>query len=158
MKTIRSRRLPLALAAVALIAASGCGGSKGGVSRAELIAKADPICRRANTVVDSAKFNLHNVGQAAPGIIAAERQASAELAKLTPPSSMAADWKVIVDGFRKTSAGMQKVSEAARSAGSNEKALTQSKVFSEGASEFARGQHIRELTAARNGFADCAKF
>lgn len=157
MKMTRSSLTTLALTTIAVAAASGCGGSKS-LSRRELIAKADPICRRANTAVDSAKFDLQNLAQRAPGIAAAQLQASAELAKLTPPSSMSADWKVIVDGLRRSGAGIQKAGEVAKSTGSNVKALTASKAFNEGASEFTRGREASERTADRNGFSDCATF
>lgn len=156
MKTTRSGLTTLALTTVALAAVSGCGGSKE-LSRSELIAKADPICRRANAAIDHSKFNVSNVAQLAPGMAAAQNQASAELAKLTPPSSMAADWKVIVDGYRRTGTGIQRAGEAARSAGSANP-LTHSKAFAEAATEFANGREVRQTTAARNGFIDCAKF
>lgn len=152
--TTRSSLAMLALAALAT--ASGCGGSKG-LSRSELIAKADPICQRINTTLTEAKLTPQNIAQVAPGIATAELQASAELTKLAPPSSMAADWKVIVDGFHETGVGMQKSAEAAKSATTTH-SPAQSKTLHEAELEVFKGQQARETAATRDGFIDCARF
>jgi hypothetical protein len=145
----------LALATAVLATASGCGGSKG-LSRAELIAKADPICRRANDTLNGSKLNAHNVAQLAPMLAATEHQVSVELAKLTPPSSMAADWKVIIDGFRRAGVGLEKVGAAAKA--SPPRFGKASKALIEGENELSNGQNVRAVTAQRSGFNDCGKF
>lgn len=142
----------LALAA-AVLAAGGCGGSKG-LSRAELIAKADPICQRANHALDSSKISSKNLASVAPGLATVEQQVSAELAKLTPPSSMVADWHVIVDGFRRTAVGLNEVGRVAK-AGLSAKPTT---ALLEGEKEVSKGQQARATTAGRDGFLECARF
>jgi hypothetical protein len=146
--TTRTGLTVLALAATALTAAS-CGGAKT-LSRAELIAKADPICRRANHRLDTSKVNPWNLAVLGDGLAATERQVSDELAKLTPPSSMAADWKVIVDGFRRASVGLTRGAEASRIKDTPE-------ILKHGG-ELTEGQHDRAVAAQRNGFKDCARY
>lgn len=155
--TSRTNLAALALAATMIATASGCGGSgSSGLSSSQLIAKADPICHRVNTTVESAKLAPENIVQVGPRIVAAERQAQSELAKLTPASSMTADWKAILGAYEKAGNGMQKAVEAAKSSGSN-KAL-QSKAYAEGATEFSTAQRSRQIVAGRDGFVECSKF
>lgn len=155
MTTTTHLRLAAAvLAAIVLAATSGCGGSKG-LSQSELIAKADPICQRALSALEGAKLSRENLAQVGGAIATASRQAHGELAKLTPPSSMAADWREIVNSFSMISTGMQKAAEAAK--GTDAKALAQSKAFREGETEFLKGQQTRQTLASRNGFQACGK-
>jgi hypothetical protein len=146
--TTRTVLTTLALATV-LAAASGCGESKG-LSRAELIAKADPICRRTNDKLDSNPLTLQNVARIAPEAAAYEKQSAAELAKLAPPASMARDWKAIVDGFQITGEDLAKVGEYAKV--KNLKAAVLS------AAKLSNAQHDRAVTASRNGFKDCSRY
>jgi hypothetical protein len=148
--TRRSLVMPALLAAVAV---AGCGGSKT-LSRSELIAKADPICRKANHALDSSKISPKNLTTVAPTVATTEQQVSAELAKLSPPSSMASDWKVIVDGFHRAGVGLQEIGSAAKTSSPSKP----SKAFVEAEKEMTGGQHDRAVTAARNGFNDCGKY
>ena len=134
----------------------GCGSSNE-LSRSELIAKADAICKRVNTAVAEAKLAPQNITQTAPGISTAELQASTELAKLNPPSSMAGNWKVIVAGFHETGLGMQKAAEAAKDSGAKS-ASPQSKALREAEVVVFKGQQTRQRAAAQDGFIDCGRF
>jgi hypothetical protein len=112
----------LALAATTL-AVSGCGGSSktessktpaatgtpattaavtaepGKLARTELIAKAEAICARINAKRSSTTIRTHrDYGRLLPSLGAYERAAAAEMSKLTPPASIANDWKQIVAG------------------------------------------------------------
>jgi hypothetical protein len=139
----------LALTAAAVLTTSGCGGTKG-LSRAELIAKADPLCRRANTTIDSSKLTPKTVSRLAPGIAAVEQEVSSQLAKLTPPSSMASDWKTIVNGFRSAGTGLLHMGEARKT--NDTHALVKAEA------ELSNGQIARTEAAQRNGFKDCSHY
>lgn len=138
---------------VAALAVAGCGGSKE-LSRKDLIAKADPICRRAHEALTSSKLTPRDLTSVGPGIAAIDRQVSSELSKLTPPASMAADWKVIVDGFRRAGEGLDQVVSVARTSGLSK--LSQALI--QGEKEFTKGQSVRSITASRNGFVECSKY
>lgn len=143
----------LALAAIVLTTAAGCGGSKG-LSRSELIAKANPLCRRANEALDSSKLNPSNIAQVAPAVAVTVQQVSAELAKLTPPESMASDWKVMVDSVRRAGVGLGKLAQAAKTSS----LAKPSQAYIEGEKEFSSGQSDRSQIAQHNGVSECATF
>jgi hypothetical protein len=139
--------------AVTILPATGCGGSSGSppLTRSQLIAKADPICARVNakfkTITDNTQAELADV---APGIAAAEQQAATELANLTPPSSMAKNWTVIVNDFQIVAADVRKLSEDAKA--NNVKGETPS------IASLTTAQHERAVAAGHSGFKDCANF
>lgn len=149
MTIARMRLATLSLTTAAIAAICGCGGSKG-LGRSELIAKADPICRRANQTLVSSKLSIQNVAQVSPAIAAAQHQASIELAKLTPPSAMAGDWKTIVDNWRIAGESILKFGEATKA-----KSL-QAQLAAERRFTFA--QVIRSKTAGQHGFHDCSSY
>lgn len=134
----------LALAAVSL--ASGCGGSKG-LSRTELVARADPICRRINEKIDSSKLTRDNFARVARSLAAYEQQSTAELAKLAPPASMAGDWKTIVDDFQTIG---EQLAAIGRAKGPKEAVPSGSTI--------SRAQTERTEVAHRDGFNYCARF
>jgi len=148
-----TRRSLVAPALLAAVAVAGCGGSKE-LSRSELIAKADPICRKANNALDSSKITPKNLPSLAPGLATTYEQASSELAKLKPPLSMAADWKVIVSGYRRAGVGFQELGVASKTSS----LAKPSKTLIAGEKEQFGGQHDRAVTASRNGFVDCSKY
>jgi ABC-type transport system substrate-binding protein len=64
---------------------------------AELIAKADPICERANAKRTSITLTTRSsYSRLLPPLVAYERGELAELAKLTPPASLASEWRQIL--------------------------------------------------------------
>src|ERR1700722_7098418 len=97
---------------------SGCGGtSSKPLTNSELIAKADPICKRINTQIayysnlkpsdHQDLLNAAAVARAAPLISATERSAQISLAKLTPSTALSEDWKQFVAGVRSLSEDSQ---------------------------------------------------
>jgi hypothetical protein len=80
-------------------AASGCGGSANALTRDELVAKANAICKTANNYRHSTL--AHKSGAAYRAALAQigknEQVAVVSLRKLTAPSSISGDWKQIVD-------------------------------------------------------------
>lgn len=102
--------MPFVLVAAAL-AAGGCGGGSSDARSAEplpnsassprsqLIARADAICRRLNTKIAAhkpANLGLAEIARGAPRNAAFEKTALEELRKLTPPASMARDWRRMI--------------------------------------------------------------
>jgi DICT domain-containing protein len=143
-----NRLTALALAATVLVA--GCGGSKT-LTRSQLAAKAEPICAHIQEklgAVFSAK-SPQSVSHAAAEFAAYDRQATAELAKLSPPGSMASDWKAIVTGYEVAGSAVAKLGQDA--------IPTKDKPGSGDVTAFTDAQHNRTVTAQRNGFNHCAQ-
>jgi hypothetical protein len=102
--------LPVAAVAAALLA--GCGGAaQGGTGqRAELIAKADPICRQSikrllaveKTLAKAATAGppLQALAASAPALSTFQSQAVSQLRRLTPPASLAGDWRSMLAGLQ----------------------------------------------------------
>jgi hypothetical protein len=132
---LQSQLAALALTA-ATLAASGCGGSsKSGssattssgttastvaetakpVTRAELVAKANAICRRMTAYrrTNSIK-TVAEVAQVAPRIAAYEQAAANELAAIVAPPSVENEWKQVVSAVKTTAANTAKYGEYAK--------------------------------------------
>ena len=74
------------------------------LTRAQLAASADAICKRVNaelTAVKAKSASVAEIVRIVPGRALSERKAVTELSKLTPPSSLAHDWQLII-GYRRT--------------------------------------------------------
>jgi hypothetical protein len=158
----------LAVCVVALLAI-GCGGSgnatTGGApvtttsagqspspgeaqAKARLIAQADVICRRFNEqLINESRAEAANVSRTAPRNATIEMRAVEELAKLTPPSSLANDWTQIL-AYRRTLA--EELVTVARDAAANNAAGMQAL----GASKKKIREKLTQL-AGRDGFKDC---
>jgi hypothetical protein len=94
----RARRIPLVLPAVLILAlgASGCGGGKEQVTSAELVQKADAICRTEQTKFDQiqthAPANASIAADQTKELIDISQAASSELRDLEPPDSLSAPY------------------------------------------------------------------
>jgi hypothetical protein len=148
----------LALAATALTA-SGCGGSAGStkpLTRSELIARGDAICRRINAKISTITVSsAQDYARLAPPLAAYEQTAVAEMRKLTPPASMANDWKQIVTGAQMLADGTAKLGEYAQTSNPFQAHQTPSVhaafvATTEGAKQIV-------TAAQREGFNDCAQ-
>jgi hypothetical protein len=163
----------LLIAALAVLV--GCGGSSQRVKQrgpassasrssetaaagAQLIAEADPICARLNAAILARESSLPTVNKAqllreivqiVPGTAALEREADGQLARLTPPPSLAAKWSMLLS-YRKALAS--ELNELVRAAKHGDAAaidrLTRSKKQMHG--------RLRAL-ALQSGFKDCAE-
>jgi hypothetical protein len=72
------------------------------LTRAQLIAKGDAICARANKLVDTVNVvTKHEIERGFPRAAAFERMETNELSKLVPPASMAHDWGLIISDFHR---------------------------------------------------------
>lgn len=143
-------RVTVAVLTAATLAASGCGqsGSAKTLSRAELIAKAEAICVRAN-----AKLKLLERTKAATGLLEAgeyEQTATVELGKLTPPASMASDWREIVAADQTLARDTVKYAEYNKLHNRRELRL-----LIRAAGEV---DHPMSATAKRDGLNECAEF
>lgn len=108
-RTMSRSAARLGLTALALTcaagAASGCGGTSSAhkpLTRAQLTAKANAICRRVIGEVDWSKVTPQELPRVVSRLAALEEHAAAELNKLVPPASIADEWRLVVDGFRGT--------------------------------------------------------
>jgi hypothetical protein len=88
---------PVMLMACALT--SGCGGSPKPLTRAQLLAQGDAICRRVNKKLSATTIKTQKeFVRVLPRLSGYEQQGLAQLSKLIPPAAMADDWKAIVAG------------------------------------------------------------
>jgi hypothetical protein len=107
-------RAAIALTAIAL-AASGCGSSSKPLTRAELTAKANAICKTvtAKMASKSAK-NEQQISQVAGELASFEQTALADLSKLVPPAELETDWKKFVSGAQTLAENTAKLGEYAK--------------------------------------------
>lgn len=138
------------LAAILLtaVAIAGCGGSSSKpkpLTRAELTAKANVICRRVISQVDWTKVNPATLPRVVDRLAALEERAASELEKLTPPASMADEWRLIVDGFKLTGPEFKQIAQSALRTANYQLPLSSA-------------QHERGQRANEAGIAECAKY
>lgn len=105
----------LALMATAL-GASGCGSSSKPLTRAELTAKANAICKTVTAKISSKSISTEQqVSRVAGELAAFEQTALTSLSKLVPPAELETDWKVFVSGAQTLAENTAKLGEYARS-------------------------------------------
>jgi hypothetical protein len=121
---------PFLLAAAASAALlAGCGGSGDGPSltRAQLIARATPICQQTiNRATEAGKTlaaatspaaELRTLATSAPALAAVQSRAVAQLRKLNPPASLARDWRSLLAGLQQLAEGTARIGADARTEG-----------------------------------------
>jgi hypothetical protein len=154
------RRLAALTSALTVLAVSGCGGSTGPsrrLTRQELIARADVLCRRLSTklAATAAGGEGGGLGPLQLSLAAYEHAVVVEMRKLPPPVSMADGWGQMVSGA-------QTLADATNKLGEYEQAHN-NELFSPSPTTRAASSAIREGTrritvaAAREGFTDCAQ-
>jgi hypothetical protein len=116
MHTRRARRprLLAALAAAALgVAVAGCG-SATPLTRAQLVSHANALCTQLQNKVKRAgpAKNTQDLARLAHKLAGFEQQQLEAMHKLTPPASMASDWKQMI-------AGAEEIAEAAGTLSTN---------------------------------------
>lgn len=136
----------LSAATLTLGVLGGCGESSKPLTRAELIAKADAICRRVTHQVDWLKVTKQSLSGSVHRLAALEEQAAGELSKLIPPPSMAEAWHFIVNGFRLTGPQFEQIARAAR------------EVVGSYAIPLSNAQHERALRAKLEGITGCEEY
>lgn len=136
--------------AAGMLVGTGCGGPAKPLTRAQLLVKADAICKRVDkqlsgTTIKSEKQLIHYL----PRVAGYEQQALVELSKLNPPNRMAEDWKKIVAGAQTIADSTAKLAEAAR--------LKEIKTVHEVLSEIGKVQTATTNVAKRDGFKNCSQ-
>lgn len=142
--------LPMLLSFVAI---TGCGGSSSPktppLTRSELIARGDVICKRLQTNLSSTSIkDEEELIRFLPRVVAYQRQAFDELSHLTPPGDMAGDWKTILAGAKTLADISSKIAEAAKA----KDTATYRALFAESSKV---QQHVVTV-AGRDGFKWCS--
>jgi hypothetical protein len=144
------RRLLAATLSASIVVANGCGGSPKPLTRAQLLARADAVCRRVNKRLSSVTIKTQkDLVRVLPKVAGYEQQSLAELSKLIPPASLADDWKTIITGAQTIADNTAKLTEAART-----KDLKTVHVL---LSEVGKVQQHTTAIAKRDGFKDCSQ-
>jgi hypothetical protein len=123
----------------------------GTLTPAQLIAKGNAICYRLNARRSSIVVATpHDYERLVPPLAAYELASAAEMSKLTPPPSMAADWRRIVAGSRLIALATGRFRKSA-DAGNAAKSRPLDAMLTKG---------IDELTSAAKhaGLSECAHF
>jgi uridine phosphorylase len=104
----------LALSVVA-VAAAGCGGSEKPLTRAELTAKANAICKTVSAKLASRTINAQsNIGRVASELASFEQSELTKLSKLVPPAELESDWKRFIAGAQTLAENTSKLGELAK--------------------------------------------
>jgi hypothetical protein len=104
----------IALTVVALVA-SGCGSSSKPLTRAELTAKANAICRTVAAKISSKSASTQQqIGRVAEELASFEQTALTNLSKLVPPAELESDWKQFVAGAQTLAENTAKLGEYAK--------------------------------------------
>jgi hypothetical protein len=104
----------IALTAVVL-AASGCGSSSKPLTRAELTAKANAICKTVTAKISSKSANTEQqISRVASELSSFEQTALANLSKLVPPAELETDWKKFVSGAQTLAENTARLGEYAK--------------------------------------------
>jgi hypothetical protein len=120
------------------------------LTRAQLIAQADVICRKVNARRSKMKIKTsQDYARSVPPFASYEQVMYAKLDKLVPPASMAKDWTQIVAQARTLAAGMTKIGQYAKT-----KDLEAANGVFSSASK-AQAQMI--VIAKLDGFKDCSR-
>ena len=151
-------RIALFALATITVVGAGCGSNRPSngpdMTRAELTARADAVCRRMNTMRHSITTGIASFERdyvlLLPPLVAYERSAVTELGRLTPPASLAGDWQEIITNIRTLTKNTATTIEYARS--NNLKGLSELNTPDNEAD-----QRIFAI-ATRDGFSDCAEF
>jgi soluble cytochrome b562 len=144
-----------ALVAIALVAATvvaaGCGSSSKPLTRAELTAKADTICKKVTVKLQTATkkgvSTVQQIAHLAPELASFEETALVELGKLIPPAELESDWKTFISGAQTLAENTSKLGEYAKANNlKNAKALIKSSTTT---------QQRMVTIAKRDGLKEC---
>lgn len=114
---MRGRGVAATMLAATVLAVCGCGSSSSKpLTRAELTAKADAICKSVGAKLANKSVNsIQGIAQTAPELASTEQGALSELSKLVPPATMEADWKTFITGAQTLAENTAKLGEYAKS-------------------------------------------
>jgi len=105
----------MTVAMIAALAASGCGSSSKPLTRAELTAKANAICKTVTAKISSKSVSTEQqISRAAGELASFEQTALTNLSKLVPPAELETDWKQFVSGAQTLAENTAKLGEYAK--------------------------------------------
>jgi hypothetical protein len=134
--------------AAATVAIAGCGGSAKPLTHAELVSKANAICKTVTAKFATKSANsVQDIARIAPELAAFEQKALSELSKLVPPVDLESDWKHFIAGAEMLAENTSKLGEYAKT--NNLKAAHGVITSSE------TTQHQMQAIAKRNGLTGC---
>jgi hypothetical protein len=151
----------ISLAVLTVLAVAACGGSGSTtLTRAELVAHADPICKQVSVKRTAANDELRTAGatstkglallaRVAPGIATDEHQAIEKLRSLKAPTALGNDWQQLL-------AGMQTLADDAAQIGAEANAKQLKKVEAITSSARALREQLTTI-ASRDGFTYCGR-
>jgi hypothetical protein len=157
--SLKLRAISLAVLTTVTLAACGSSGSTT-LTRGELVARADPICKQVAAKRTAANEELQKAGatsaqgldllaRVAPRVATEESQAIDRLRSLKAPSTLTSDWQQLL-------AGMQTLAADAAQIGAEAKAKDLKKV--EAITKSGRSTRERLTTIAqRDGFTYCGR-
>jgi hypothetical protein len=109
------RRLAAAMLAAIAVAVAGCGGSEKPLTHAELVGKANAICKTVTAkFATKSAHSVQDIARVAPELAAFEQKALSELSKLVPPADLESDWKQFVAGAEVLAENTSKLGEYAK--------------------------------------------
>jgi hypothetical protein len=142
------RRLTAAMLAATTVAIVGCGGSQKPLTHAELVSKANAICKTVTAkLANKSASSVQDIARIAPELAAFEQKALSELSKLVPPANLESDWKQFVAGAETLAENTSKLGEYAKA--NNLKAAGRLIGSTENT------QHKMQAIAKRNGLTEC---
>ena len=142
------RKLAAAMLAATTLALVGCGGSEKPLTHAELVSKANAICKTVTAkFATKSASSMRDIARVAPELAAFEQKALSELSKLVPPANLEIDWKQFVAGAETLAENTAKLGEYAKA--NNLKAASPVIISSE-----ATQRQMRAI-AKRNGLTEC---
>ena len=136
--------------AATTVAFTGCGGSTKPLTHAELVSKADAICKTVTTrLAKNSIKSEQDIARVAPELASFEQKALAELSKLVPPAYLESDWKQFIAGAGLLAENTLKLGEYAKA--NNLKAGDTLIRSSE------TTQHQMQAIAKRDGLSECGQ-
>lgn len=149
---IAVRALAVTALLVLALASPGCGSSPKPLTHAQLVEKANAICRHVAKEIEASSkgqsaSNPQQIARLASRLAGFEQSALGELGGLTPPAALEADWKRFLAGAQSLADDTATLSETATSkdAAAARRALT--------SAESTQKQMV--AIAKRNGLGDC---
>lgn len=142
------RRLAAVTLAATTVAIAGCGGSEKPLTHAELVNKADAICKTVTAkFATRSAHSVQDIARIAPELASFEQQALSELSKLVPPANLESEWKQFIAGAEMLAEDTSKLGEYAKA---NNLKAARGVITSSGTT-----QHQMQAIAKRNGLTEC---
>ncbi len=145
---MRPSRLGAIAIAATTVAIAGCGGSEKPLTHAELVSKANAICKTVTAKLATKRANsVQDIARVAQELASFEQQALSELSKLVPPANLESDWKHFIADAELLAENTSKLGEYAKT---NDLKAARGLITSSDTT-----QHQMQAIAKRNGLTEC---